>query len=195
MSDDATLTYCPQCGNVIQDWMHGKCYTCKRIDGEHSTVDGKILKPLPVTRYQESFDLTEDDWQDHGEALLDGFNRLLTDIYGRKMRISTILTKHDFHKDQVARWRNNRVWIIRYLERLERNLLDFLRAEQPQCDARILSHMYMDNWSIEQIAEMHQMSQNEVKQMLARLQMYLRCSKGRKDLEAIMVQSVYDVNG
>lgn len=194
MSDDGALTYCPQCGNVIQDWMHGKCYTCKRIEDEHSTVDGKILKPLPVTRYQESFDPTEDDWQDHGEALLDGFNRLLKNIYGRKMRISTILTKHNFHKDQVARWRKDRVWIIRYLERLERNLLDFLRAEQPQSDARILSRMYMDDWSIEQIAEMHQISPSEVKQTLTRLHMYLSCSKGRKALEAIMLQTVDDID-
>jgi hypothetical protein len=73
---------------------------------------------------------------------LEGFNRLLKDVYGKKVWLGHLLLKQGISQEQVELWREDGVWLLGFLKRLEQKLLADLTKAGPGQDPRVLSRWY-----------------------------------------------------
>lgn len=132
--------------------------------------------------------LKPDSWR-----RLEGFNRLLKDIYGREVRASTILTKHGVPLWQTRRWKLDEVWLLRFVDCLERNFVLELTRIFSKETAIVVTHLY--GFATEKevrprsIAYRLGTSLSRVVSAREKVVGYLRTVPGRKLLERIVLAS------
>ena len=151
-------------------------------------------KPEPVTlaRWRRASKATRSlGRRSRGRRRLDGFNRLLRDVYGRSVWLSHLLTKHGVSQAQVNRWRQDGLWMVRFLKRLKSSLLVELAESVPGQGPQVLSLWYgLDGQgarSVEVIADELGMETREV--LVARLNVmkHLWNEDGRAALEGMVL--------
>jgi len=158
---------CDRCGNEIPDWSGGVCPVCERLSqGEKRfwkggkkrprwrphpqptrPPSGRVkwpkAKPAAEIRRRETQVtrrlLGQRTW---GRRRLDGFNRLLKEIYGRPVWLSHLLTKQGIPSSRIERWRRDIIWLVHFLKRLELKLRVMLTEAEPDQDPKILSLWY-----------------------------------------------------
>ncbi len=159
---------CPHCGNVIPDWANGVCYRCAMIEeeekrfgpqGPHPGRDRESPakgcanqlgmprsepEPRSTTRVARGrLNSTKPKIAHPGfRVRLEGFNALLEDVYGRPVRISHILLRRGASAEQVTLWRQDALWLITFLDKLEAHLAVLLEQGLPGYDARLLRDWY-----------------------------------------------------
>jgi hypothetical protein len=134
-----------------------------------------------------------------GWQRLEGFNRLLRDVYGRSVRLSHLLTKHGIPQAQTRRWRQDGLWLARFLKRLERKLLMVLAGAMSAQDPRVLNLWYgldgKGNRPIEEIAAELGMMTVEVLVAQRVLLRYLQEQAGRAELERAVLITARETKG
>jgi hypothetical protein len=80
--------------------------------------------------------------QTRGRRRLDGFNRLLQEIYGRPVQFSHLLTKQGIPQEQIDRWRRDGIWLVRFLRLLQQKLSAILAEAEPDHDPQVLILWY-----------------------------------------------------
>jgi hypothetical protein len=207
---------CGHCGNEIPSWSGRVCPVCGRISqsakrfwkggrkrrrprarpaqreaARRSPVEyvgPPQPEPVTLARWRKASKATRSlGWRSRGRRRLDGFNRLLRDVYGRSVWLSHLLAKHGVSRAQVNRWRRDGLWLVRFLKRLRSSLLIELAEVIPGQGPQILSLWYgLDGQgarSVEVIADELGMETREV--LGARLDAlrYLWNKDGRAALE------------
>jgi len=190
---------CGKCGNPIPSWAHGVCQRCvmivrdeerygKRRRKRSQSPVGRpphqprveFVKPAQGKLRQSSLGL---------RSRLEGFNRLLETVYGKKIRLGHLLVKQGIAQEQVRLWRGDKVWLLGFLERLERELLSDLAKAVPGQDTRVLSHWYglskPQARSVQAIAAELGITPLEVNTAHNTLLNYLRGRAGRMALEEV----------
>lgn len=61
-----------------------------------------------------------------GRRRLDGFNRLLQELYSRPVRFNHLLAKQGIPRARIERWRQDGIGLVRFLKRLNQELLAML---------------------------------------------------------------------
>ena len=162
---------CGRCGNEIPGWSGGVCPVCDRVmpvekrywkggrkrlrprvrpaSGEPTgqlsgrRVQRPKAKPaIAARRRRARVAKTLFRPRSQGRRRLKGFNRLLQEVYGRPVRLSHLLTKQGVSRNQVAHWRQDGLWLLRFLKRLEGSLLTMLAEALPGHDPRVLTRWY-----------------------------------------------------
>jgi hypothetical protein len=220
---------CAQCGNEIPDWSGGVCPVCGRItQGEKRFWRGARKRPRPrpmqraapyplpvkpverpkrekaklsgsLRRRKASLAKNQLERGSRGWQRLEGFNRLLRDVYGRSVRLSHLLTKHGIPQAQTRRWRQDGLWLVRFLKRLERKLLMVLAEAMPAQDPRVLNLWYgldgKGNRPIEEIAAELGIITVEVLVAQRVLLRYLQEQAGRAELERAVLITARETKG
>jgi hypothetical protein len=167
----AATRRCGRCGNVIPDWSGGVCPICGRVSQAEKRLwpGGKkdvrrryrlprdeggdrpsftpVERPKPkpaVPIHQQPARVMKKSIgrRTRGRRRLNGFNRLLRDVYRRSVWLGHLLTQQGVSRDQVSRWREDGIWLVRFLRRLEQKLQSLLAEAVPHCDCRVLSLWY-----------------------------------------------------
>jgi hypothetical protein len=158
---------CGRCGNEIPDWSGGICPVCERLSqGEKRfwkggkkrprrrphpqptrPPSGRVkwpkAKPVAAIRRRETQVTRRPLGQcTQARRRLDGFNRLLQEIYGRPVWFSHLLTKQAIPSSRIERWRRDGIWLVHFLKRLELKLRVMLTEAEPDQDPKILSLWY-----------------------------------------------------
>lgn len=192
-----TPVRCGKCGNLIPSWAHGVCQRCAMVarDEERYGKRRRKRSQLPVSRPapQPRVELTKASERELKQSSsgwrlrLEGFNRLLEDVYGEKIWLGHLLVKQGITQEQVRLWRGDKVWLLGFLERLERKLLSDLTKAVPGQNARVLSYWYglstSQKRSVQAIATELGITPLEVDTALNTLLNYLRGQAGRMALE------------
>jgi len=205
---------CPECGNPIPVWAGGACPVCARNKQDEKRYGRRSRRrrrpppaqdkashrpPIGRTKRQKIEPAGSPQAKKPGAARkrlergsrgwrrLGGFNRLLIDVYGRPTRLSRLLTKQGASPAQIERWREDGPWLVRFMRRLERKLLNALAEAMPGQDPRVLSLRYgldgKGNRSIETIAAKLGMMTVAALVVHKRQLTYLQSKPGRTELE------------
>jgi len=205
---------CPECGNEIPVWSGGACPVCARNKQDEKRYGRRSRRrrrpppaqdkashrpPIGQAKRQKIEPAGSPQPEKPGPAKkrlepgsrgwrrLGGLNRLLIDVYGRPIRLSRLLTEQGASPAQIERWREDGPWLVRFMRRLERKLLDALAEAIPGQDPRVLSLRYgldgKGNRSIETIAAKLGMMAVTALAVHIRLLTYLQSKTGRADLE------------
>ena len=217
---------CPECGNEIPVWSGGACPVCarnKQDEKRYGRRSRRRRRPPPAqdkashqppTR-QIKRQKIEPTGSPHlkkpgpakkklkpgsrGWWRLGGFNRLLIDIYGRPIRLSRLLTKQGASPAQIERWREDGPWLVRFMRRLERKLLDALAEAMPGQDPRVLSLRYgldgKGNRSLETIAAKLGVMTITALAVHIRLLTYLQSKTGRAEFERAVLLAAQETEG
>jgi hypothetical protein len=195
MKRKGTMGFCGRCGNPIPEWAQGGCPRCPMIKKERilsGRAGPKELRrrhkpPQPIWRRsvrkrtslgpKQNRALPKPDTKSHLPHL-DGFNRLLQDMYGCEMRFSKILTGSGIPQSQITIWRKDETWVLGFMDRLENALKSMLHDIDIKDDPCILMEHYLDNCPEPEIAVNHKLIRLEVRQVLDRYLAYLRSAEG-----------------
>ena len=133
-----------------------------------------------------------------GRRRLDGFNRLLEDVYGRLVRLSELLAKQGVSREQIARWRRDGLWLVHLLKRLEGKLMMVVSSALPERDPRVLSLWYgLDGRGARVTGAIGiELGISTVEVQLAHDLMlrYLRRDEGRAALEAAVLRAAQETD-
>jgi hypothetical protein len=182
------MQYCGKCGNVIPDWAHSVCPTCRKIERDYRIRDNSS-RSLNINKYRKTGRYLGNEWQVYGYGYLLNFNRLLEHIFGSEIHFSDILSRAGGSKKQILEWRKDRLWIISFLERFERRLVSVLREYYPELNPSLLLSGYLDNKSIQQIAGECGLSVDETELNMKVLSDYLRSEQGKRIVENLIWES------
>ncbi len=124
---------------------------------------------------------------------------MLEDVYGEKIWLGHLLVKQGITQEQVRLWRGDKVWLLGFLERLERKLLSDLTKAVPGQNARVLSYWYglstSQKRSVQVIAMELGITPLEVDTALNTLLNYLRGQAGRMALEESVLVAAQENEG
>lgn len=152
-----TTTRCPRCGNEIPAWSGGVCPVCERTISTEKRFwkrGQKHARPFRHTKRPHATPVLIVDRQrpdtakvllerkSRGRRRLEAFNVLLEEAYGRRVRLSDLLIGQGIPREQVTRWRQDGLWLVRFLKRLEGKLLVLFSKALPGHDPRVLSLWY-----------------------------------------------------
>lgn len=200
------MTRCPRCGNEIPDWSVGVCPVCERRMSTEKRFWGRGTKYSRPPRRAERSQATPAFMsgrrqpntakmllkpKSRGRRRLEGFNRLLLDVYGGPTRLSDLLVRQGLTRKQVTQWRQDGLWLVRFLKRLEGKLLVLLAQVLSHHDPRVLSLWYgLDGQDARALGAVAlELGMTKVEAQLAHdLQMrYLRRDEGRAALEGALL--------
>jgi hypothetical protein len=217
MVQSVQMEFCPICGNEITDGQ--VCWVCARADREQRVHGGssKVLKRTRARRRQigqagssqnipKLSRLPNMQLRVVGQGLkqvrpdswrrLEGFNRLLKDVYGEDLRLSAILAREGVPQTQLNRWRRDEAWLCRFVERLEKRLSTKLTKIIPRVHAQLVSYWYGLGPDIalppETIAFKFGVSPSEVRAAHTALIKYLQGRAGRGLIEQIIFISAVE---
>ena len=219
-------TRCSQCGNEIPAWSGGVCPVCERVSqGEKRfwkegikrprrsrqrppSATGKPAHSAPAahTRLPKAKSETAARRQKtsvrplgrrtRGRRRLDGFNRFLRDVYGDPMHFNHLLTKQGISHDQVNRWRQDGIWLLRFLRRLKQELQKALAKVKPRHNPQVLTLWYgLDGKgarSLDTIADEMRMTTQKVLGTRQELLMYLWREDGQMALEEMILATAQE---
>ena len=205
---------CGQCGNEIPGWSGGVCPVCERLSsGEKRFWKGGKKRPRPrqardqpappspvrpiqqpttkpagpVPRPQPSAPKRPLGKQTQGRRRLDNFNQLLQEIYSRPVRFGHLLAKQGIPPEQINRWRQDGIWLLRFLKRLHQELLTLLAKAHPDQDPQVLTLWYSldgkESQPIETIATELKMTTADVRTARRTQLRYLRGEQGQATFE------------
>ena len=215
---------CAQCGNSIPSWA-GSCPICSRIEQDRRRYGGRgrlrrtrgpsphrsgMARSRALRRdKRESFVSSQElgttaSGAEQKQASLGyrsrlkGFNRLLKDVYGERIWLGHVLTKHGIAPEQVARWREDVAWLLRFTGRLGQILLAHLVEAVPGHDPHILNHWYglstPQARSAEAIALKLGITPSAVNDAHRACLRYLRGKAGRMALEKAVIIAAIENN-
>lgn len=213
-----TSNRCPHCGNLIPSWAHGICQICVRIDQERKRYGdrGRALHRTRHPRRKPKKTGTKSPKKRKTKRVvsvgasarrpsrplhkqqclvrLKGFNRLLKDVYGRRIWLSDLLIKNGVSREQIALWKEDIEWLLHFTSTLETLLLKHLSQAVPGKDPHILKYWYglktPRTHSAKSIASRLGTTTSNVRDGHSALLEYLRGDAGKLVLEkAVMVAS------
>lgn len=211
---------CPRCGNPIPDWAQGGCPVCRRIEqekvrfGRGGSFPGRSVPPSGSQRTRRAKQTRPrirprpvQSRPDRGfwgrenpgtippgfRARLEGFNAFLEDVYARPVRISHILAQGGISQEQIAIWRQDALWLLLFMHKLETRLATALTAALPGADAGILSAWYGFGRECSMQTIRQSRSAPKCRAEQRRVVAFLRCALGRAMLEQIMVDSAREI--
>lgn len=121
----------------------------------------------------------------------------MRDVYGRPVYFSHLLAKHGIPQAEMERWRQDGVWLVRFLRRLKRKLHIALAAVEPGHDPQILTLWYgldgKEGRSLGTIADEMSMTIGDVMVARQELLMHLRKENGRALLEKMIVTTAQEI--
>jgi hypothetical protein len=157
------MATCPVCGNNVARgqvcWVCARTQHDQKADGgqsrhlkrrrarTHEFVHDKPPPPIlavvspvgaPFARQKAQMKRPKPEWW----RRLEGFNRLLRDAYGRDLRISAILVKHDVSQAQVDCWKSDEPWLLHLVVHLQRCLVTEMARIFSKEHAYVISYWY-----------------------------------------------------
>jgi hypothetical protein len=114
------------------------------------------------------------------------------------MRLSEVLTRQGISDEQVARWRQDRLWLVRLLKRLEGKLLVLFSKALSGHDPRVPSLWYgLDGWGVRATGAIAvELGITTAEAQLAHdlLMRYLRRDEGRAALEGAVLLAAQETD-
>jgi hypothetical protein len=167
---------CGRCHNEIPEWANGVCYVCKRIEDEHARFTGAMYIHTRKTVQIDS-------------PRLRAFNLFLSDVYGKEICFSDILTQTGLATAKINKWKRNRDFLNCFLELFEKQLVSELVKLAPNHNPRIPSRWFLDNWTIQQMITEFEITEIELRYVLAFFIDLLRSQNGQDVLENAIVKA------
>ena len=209
---------CPIHGVTIPPWAPGTCPECAKTedDSHHYAGSGTSAQPRALPRSGCALDpesqareheasLTgqrpqptqvdiNNRWTNRGRARLDGFNRLLRDVYGTETSISALLSRAGVPQKQLAGWRKDKGWLMMFLDHLEEELVSALDKRPLAGSPHVLVFRYVEGQSATEIAARLTQDVSEVEAALERVLAYLRSERGKVVFEKAVLMCARSVD-